>query len=82
LKRECLNYFLCFSLAHLNHITTQFVQFYNQLRPHQSLGNRTLPAAAAGPPDDQTVAPLREAGRIRCRRFLGGLLRHYYRVAA
>ena len=26
--------------------------------------------------------PLPEVGRIRCQRFLGGLLRHYYRAAA
>ncbi len=81
LKRECLNYFLCFSLAHLNHITSQFVQFYNEFRPHQSLGNSTPPAAAE-PPDEAIATPVPEAGRVRCQRFLGGLLRHYYRVAA
>ncbi len=82
LKRECLNYFLCFSLGHLGHITGQFVRFYNAHRPHQSLGNRTLPEAAAGLPEELALGPAPKVGRIRCRRFLGGLLRHYYRAAA
>jgi len=82
LKRECLNHFLCFSLGHLDHITSQFVRFYNAHRPHQSLGNRTLPEAAAGPPEELVADPAATVGRIRCQRFLGGLLRHYYRAAA
>ncbi len=79
LKRECLNHFLCFSLSHLEHITTEYTNFFNEYRPHQSLGNRTLPAAAAGPAEP---ALRKRVGRVRCQRFLGGLLRHYYRVAA
>jgi putative transposase len=81
-KREALDYFLCFSLGHLDHIGQQFVRFHNACRPHQGLGNRTIPAAAHGPPAE---APSREAPspqRIHCQRFLGGLLRHYYRAAA
>jgi len=47
--------------------------------PHQSLGNRTLTPSPERPPpltDDADIGP------IRCQRFLGGLLRHYYRDAA
>ena len=47
--------------------------------PHQSLGNRTLPDAQTGSPEG---IPLKRLGRVNCRRFLGGLLRHYYRAAA
>jgi len=82
LKRECLNHFLCFSLGHLDHISRSYVRFFNEHRPHQGLGNQTIPTAAHGPPAE---APSREAPspqRIRCQRFLGGLLRHYYRAAA
>ena len=78
-KRECLNHFLCFSLGHLEHITSQYVRFFNKFRPHQSLGNRTLPDALGGSPED---VPLKRVGRVEYRRFLGGLLRHYYRAAA
>ena len=83
LKRECLDYFVCFGLRHLDHIAGVYVDFYNAHRPHQGLGNRTLPSSAKGHAatghESTTSADL---GRIRCQRFLGGLLRHYYRVAA
>jgi putative transposase len=81
MKRECLNHFLCFSLDHLEHITSQYVQFYNQWRPHQSLGNRTLPEAATGL-DELRLEPGPLPGRVGCQRFLGGLLRHYHCAAA
>jgi putative transposase len=81
LKRECLNHFLCFSLGHLDHILREYVQFYNAHRPHQGLGNRTLPEAATGPPEELTTDPAPQLGRVRCQRFLGGLLRHYYHAA-
>jgi putative transposase len=78
-KRECLNHFLCFSLSHLEHITTEYTRFFNEYRPHQSLGNRTLPDAAAGLAER---ALRKRIGRVRCQRFLGGLLRHYYHIVA
>lgn len=81
LKRECLNHFLCFSLGHLDHIASQFVRYYNAHGPHQSLGNRTLPEAAAGAPKELAADLAPPLGRVRCRRFLGGLLRHYYHAA-
>ena len=77
-----MNYFLCFSLGHLDHIGQSYVRFFNEYRPHQGLGNRTLPAAATGPPEESSSNPAPEIGLIRCQRFLGGLLRHYYRAAA
>ena len=82
LKRETLDYFLCFSLQRLEYIVQQFVAFHNNFRPHQGLGNRTLPAAAAGPPEDLAVDHAPQIGRVHCQRFLGGLLRHYYQDAA
>jgi len=41
-KRECLNYFVCFSLAHLNHIAQEYIRYYDQDQPHQGVGNRPL----------------------------------------
>jgi hypothetical protein len=52
------------------------------LRHRHGLGNRTVPAAATGPPEELASEPTPKIGRIRCQRFLGGLLRHYYRDAA
>jgi len=77
-KRECLNPFLCFSLTHLDHIVQTFVGYHNTVRPHQGLGN--VPPSARGQPPPVTNDS--ERGPIRCRQWLGGLLRHYYRQAA
>ncbi len=82
LKRETLDYFLCFSLGRLNHIGQSYTRFFNEHRPHQGLGNRTLPAAATGPPEELVSNPAPEIGRVRCQRFPSGLLRHYYHDAA
>lgn len=49
-KRECLNHFMCFSLGHLDYIKREYAHFHNTHRPHQGLGNRTVPEAATGPP--------------------------------
>jgi len=44
--------------------------------------DRTLPEAATGPPEQLDSGDPDALDRIRCRRFHGGLLRHYYREAA
>ena len=82
LRRESLDYFLCFGLDHLNHICQSHVRFHNQYRPHQGIGNRTVPAAATGSPDPPPFDPVPDVGTIHCQPFLGGLLRHYYRDVA
>lgn len=77
LKRECLNLFFCFSLRQLDFIVQAYGDYYNQFRPHQSLGNRP-PEARDDPPEAAEIKP----ETIRCYSWLGGLLRHYYREAA
>ena len=81
-KREALDYFLCFGLDHLDHIGQEYTRFFNEHRPHQGLGNRTVPVAAAGPLEEPAVDDALQLDRVGCRQFLGGLLRHYYRRAA
>ena len=81
-KRECLCHFVCFGRRHLDHVLRHYVAYFNEHRPHQGLGNRTLPEAATGPPETRDSGDPDALDRIRCRRFLGGLLRHYYREAA
>jgi putative transposase len=79
-RRECLKHFLCFSLRHADHLVQTFVGYYNECRPHQGVGNRSL--------NHQANSHLEEAGRtqpigqIGCLSELGGLLKHYYRQAA
>lgn len=80
MKRECLDWFLCFSLKHLDFIVQAYARFYNERRPHQSKGNRVLTSAGnTDPPPLLTDEPI---GRIRCQQELGGLLKHYTREAA
>lgn len=82
IKRECLNHFLCFSLGHLDHIIQSYVRYFNEHRPHQGLGNRTIPIEVTGPPKKCVSRSGPKTGAVRCERFLGGLLRHYYCAAA
>ncbi|MFA7236820.1 MAG: integrase core domain-containing protein [Phycisphaeraceae bacterium] len=74
LKRECLNHLVCFSVKQLDYVTTTYVKYFNEYRPHQSLGN--VPPARVGTPPPIPIGP------IRRRRILGGLLNHYERRAA
>ncbi|MBL9030846.1 MAG: transposase [Phycisphaerae bacterium] len=77
LQNECLDRFIVCGREHLDHLITEFIEHYNVERPHSALGHR--------PPAGRAPSPLRHAGRdgpIRCRTRLGGVLRHYYRMAA
>jgi len=74
IKRECLNYFYCISLAQVDYFINTFSDYYNTVRPHQGedIGNRVL---------DPKLKILPH-GKIKYTSQLGGLLRHYYREAA
>ena len=74
-KRECLNHQFYFSLEHLDHITQTYVHYHNTVRPHQGLGNLTIPQAGQPRP----VCPAAPTGKICRQKWLGGLLKHYYR---
>ena len=71
-RQECLNHVLIVSEAHLRRVLDSYVGFYNQDRPHQGLDQHT----------PVTARPPANAGPIRCRPLLGGLLRSYDREAA
>ena len=77
LKHECLNRFICFGQDHLNHIVSEYVNFYNELRPHQRKDNRPLQGNWS-----VTNDPLDDPEQVVCRERLGGVLKHYERVAA
>ena len=74
MRRECLGNFVCISLDQLDHIINSYLRHYLTERPHQGrdIDNEVLS------PDFKPSAH----GEIRCRSTLGGMLRHYYRVAA
>lgn len=77
LRRECIDHFMVFGEDHLRHLCHEYEDWYNTVRPHQSLGN--LPLGAK--PPDPIQEPFR-AAEVKCATRLGGLLRHYYVDAA
>uniref|UniRef100_UPI0032200713 integrase core domain-containing protein n=1 Tax=Paracoccus sp. TaxID=267 RepID=UPI0032200713 len=74
IKRECLDFFVCFSRSQLDYILRTWVRHYNVERPHRGrdIGNNVLQV---------DFRPARD-GPIRCRRQLGGIITSYTRDAA
>jgi len=70
LRRECLDHILALSERHLKAVLTEFVTYYNQDRPHRSLGLET-PVRCRRLVDGKVVA----------RPVLGGLHHVYERAA-
>ena len=62
--------FLVLGEEHLQYLVTQYVDFYNTVRPHGAMGGPLEPSAMPA------------EGPVLCEHRLGGLLKHYYRKAA
>ncbi|MEM9354853.1 MAG: integrase core domain-containing protein, partial [Pseudomonadota bacterium] len=77
LKFECLNRFICFGKEHLDYLVSEYETFYNEQRPHQRKDNRPLQG-------DWSVVdePLSNPENVVCHQRLGGVLKHYERLAA
>ncbi|PTY02067.1 integrase [Verrucomicrobia bacterium LW23] len=78
IKNECLRHFVVFGQKHLEFLLREFASYYNTVRPHQGIANRTIGNIIPFPTQ---AAPLRPED-IQCDSKLGGLLRHYSRKAA
>jgi putative transposase len=74
IKRECLDFFVCFSRSQLDYVLRTWVRHYNVERPHRGrdIGNNVLQV---------DFRPARD-GPICCRRQLGGIVTSYTRDAA
>jgi transposase InsO family protein len=70
LRRECLDHLIVLDEQHLASVLSEFVRYYNQERPHRTLGLET-------PEGKQRPV----TGPIRSRRVLNGLHHVYERVA-
>ncbi|HEU4735372.1 MAG TPA: integrase core domain-containing protein [Kofleriaceae bacterium] len=77
IKSECLDKLVPLGERHLRFAISEFVAHYHLERNHQGLDNRLIAAAAT--PANENADP---AGPIARRERLGGLLSHYYRLAA
>jgi len=73
IKRECVDKMILFGERHVRHVVFEYIDHYNEERPHQSIGNRKITEPETPPPRD---------GPVCCRERLGGLLKSYYRGAA
>jgi putative transposase len=78
LRKECLVHFVVVGERHHGHLVREFIEHYNQERPHQARGNVPLPEADT---DEPRILKF-PSGEVKCRERLGGLLKHYYRAAA
>ena len=77
-KGECLGRFTFFSEQHLKRVLDDWLEHYNEERPHQGKGkgNAPLPQAARPALWDEP-----QAGEVICKRRLGGVLKNYARAA-
>jgi len=72
-QKECLDRFIVMGTSHLDHLVREFMEHYNRDRPHSAIGFRT-PVGRSPPASGR--------GPFRCQTRLGGVLKHYYRIAA
>jgi len=77
LRRECTDHFLILGPTHLRRILREYIEHYNQHRPHRTLGE-----PPCGRPEDHPVRDPR-AGPIDItrRQALGGLTNEYHAAA-
>ncbi len=73
-RRECLDHLLILGERQLYEVIKEYVQFFNEARPHQGIEQRT-------PVESQSELKREEKGKIISFSILGGL-HHYYRWAA
>ncbi len=73
-RRECLDRMLIVNRCHLEQVLAEYVDHFNQHRPHRSLDQH--------PPDrGQVPDQITGVGRVRRRDRLGGLIHEYQQVA-
>jgi len=72
LREECLDRIIVLNEAHLHWVLREYVPYYNERRPHQSLQDLPPEALPEYPCDGEIVRPP----------VLGGLINDYCRLAA
>lgn len=77
IKFEVLNHFIVLGERHFDHLVSEYLEYYNSLRPHQGLENR--PLTGDWP---EVEEPLTDDETIVCHERLSGIIKHYERRAA
>ena len=86
IQQECLDRFVIFGEQHLDAVCQEFLVYYHEERPHQSLENDPLnkpqkrgrPKTKRGKIEEEVIS----LSEVRCEKRLGGLLKSYSRRAA
>jgi putative transposase len=73
-RRECLDHTFIFGERHLRRVLTEYLAYFNQWRPHRSIGQRAPCAPVSKTPESQR-------GNVVAVPVLGGL-HHVYQLAA
>lgn len=69
IRRDCLDHIVVMGEAHLRRTLQRYADYYNEIKPHQSLGK-----------DAPVHRPVQRVGTIRSHAVLGGLHHHYIRI--
>ena len=75
-KHECLSKFILFGQQHVDHIVSQWVDYYNKFRSHTERGH--LPPIHTIPDE----VPKLDRDQIMVRSYVGGLVKSFERKAA
>ena len=71
-RSECLDKIIIVNQAHLRSVLTEYIQFYNERRPHQGISQQS----------PIIRLPEERKGSVQKRPILGGIINDYYRMAA
>jgi putative transposase len=73
-RQECLDHTFIFGERHLRRVLAEYLTYFNQWRPHRSIGQRAPCAPVSKTPESQR-------GRVVALPLLGGL-HHVYQLVA
>ncbi len=71
-REECLDHLLILNERHLRRVLTEYLAYFNHVRPHQGIGQQCLVAPV----------PYPAQGPVHRRDMLGGIVHEYCRQAA
>jgi putative transposase len=78
-RRECLDRILVLGEGHLRRVVDEYVEHYNQHRPHRSLQQRT--PATTNDSNPSSIATIADYPHVRRDEILGGLINEYRNAA-